>query len=63
MTPIYTYSCIKCGRKKDIISSVHGEFIEHENICECGKGKWRRLKGVTGPSNVKIKDGTPKFYE
>ena len=63
MSPIYTFKCTKCGKKRDIICSVHGEFIEKDNVCVCGKTEWRRLKGVTAPGKIEVVGGTPKYHE
>jgi len=58
--PIYTFRCRKCGAKRDIICSLHGEFIEKDNVCVCGKTAWEKVPSV--PARPRVIDGTPIFH-
>lgn len=56
--PLYEFQCT-CGHKFELICSVSGEN-RPSDVCPLCKSP--QIRRVISAPNIKVKDGTPKFY-
>ena len=60
MSPLYDFTCTKCGLEREILCSVAGDMAPEFMKCpQCGNDKLKRLPSAP---NFKVKDGTPIFH-
>lgn len=58
--PLYEFWCGRCSHRFELICSVSGENRPFDVCPSCGSP---HIKKLISASNVKVKNGTEKFYK